>query len=79
MHDSVYVAFWERQLYGDGTRSSAGQSPGRGLSGGIAGDFLGDERILCDSEMAVTGHCTLVKTRRTLPRVNHNGHTHKKI
>lgn len=48
------------------------------MSGGIAGDFLGDERNLCDSEMAVTGHCTLVKTRRTLPRVNHNGHKLKK-
>ena len=42
------------------------------------GDFLEDERILCDSEMAITGHRTLVKTRRTLPRVNHNGHKLKK-
>ena len=69
---------WERQLYGDGTQSNAGQRPGRGLSGGIVGDFLEDERILCDSELAITGHRTLVKTRRTLPRVNHNGHKLKK-
>ena len=36
----------------DGTQSNAGQRPGRGLSGRISGDFLEDERILCDSEMA---------------------------